>query len=208
MIAAHVNFDPCLIQTEEDNPNLLTVQCTIGNSSVHVINGHGPQEDDSICDKIDFFSSLEKLIENCLSAQSLLCVEMEANSKIGIEYIKDDPHHTSKNGQKLLDIVSRHGLVIVNTTSKCHGTITRIRETSNGIEKSVIDYFVVCQSFYSMIIKMIVDDKREHVLTKYASAKGSKKIVESDHNPLICKLKFKWTKNVKPIRKEIFNLKD
>ena len=62
LIAAHVNFDPCLIQTEEDNPNLLTVQCTIGNSSVHVINGHSPQEDDSICDKIDFFSSLEKLI--------------------------------------------------------------------------------------------------------------------------------------------------
>ena len=55
---------------------------------------------------------------------------------------------------------------------------------------------------------MVVDDERKHVLKKYASTTGSKKIVESDHNPLMCELKFKWIKKAKPIRKEIFNLRD
>ena len=129
---------------------------------------------------------------------------MDANSKIGIEYLKCDPHHTSRNGQMLLDVVKRQNLIIVNTTDKCFGTITRMRETTNGIEKSVIDYFIVCQTFYNLISVMIVDEERKHVLTKYASAKGSKKIVASDHNPLM----FNWSKKLKPIRKEVFNLKD
>ena len=30
LTAAHVNLDPCLIQSEQDNPNLLVVQCMIG----------------------------------------------------------------------------------------------------------------------------------------------------------------------------------
>ena len=55
---------------------------------------------------------------------------------------------------------------------------------------------------------MIVDEDRKFVLTKYSSTKGARKVVESDHNPLICKLVFKWNRHIKPIRKEIFNIKD
>ena len=32
---------------------------------------------------------------------------------------------------------------------------------------------------------MIIDDKRQFVLTKYASLKGLRKKVESDHNALV-----------------------
>ena len=52
LIAVHVKFDPCLVQSDQDNPNLIVVQCMIGNSSVQLINGHGPQKDDPISDKI------------------------------------------------------------------------------------------------------------------------------------------------------------
>ena len=37
------------------------------------------------------------------------------------------------NGRMLMDIVDRNGLIVVNTTNKCIGTITRIRKAGNRI---------------------------------------------------------------------------
>jgi hypothetical protein len=38
---------------------------------------------------------------------------------------------------------------------------------------------------------MLIDDERLHTLTKYASTKGFKSKIESDHNPLYCKFNLK-----------------
>ena len=48
--------------------------------------------------------------------------------------------------------------MIVNASEKCTGLITRIRRTKKkdtnevNIEKSVLDYFIVCQDFYNLIL--------------------------------------------------------
>ena len=49
-------------------------------------------------------------------------------------------------------------------------------------EKSVIDYLITCDILADVLDEMLIDEEREHVLTKYASRKGSRKKVESDHN--------------------------
>ena len=54
---------------------------------------------------------------------------------------------------------------------------------------------------------MIVDDKRLHVLTKYASKKGYRKKVQSDHNILYGKFKLKYTTKKSFTRREIFDFK-
>jgi hypothetical protein len=204
----HEKFNPSLIQSEKDNPDVLIVQCVISSSNVSLINGYGPQEYDPISEKMKFFTAFETAIINAKLNGNLFCSELDANSKIGMENISLDPHHISVNGQLLMDIVNRNGLIVVNSTSKCFGTLTRVRRTNISEEKSVLDYFIVCSSFYELISSMEIDEGGKYALTKYSSRMGKKCIVKSDHNPLICNLKIKWDKRIKSERKEIFKLKD
>ena len=147
--AVHTKFNPSLVEADYENPDILSVQCTIGSSSVRLINGYGPQECDPISEKLEFFSAFESAIESGNSNGELICAQLDANSKIGMDNMSSDPHHISANGQMLMDVVNRNGLIIVNATSKCFGTITRLRKTKNSEEKSAIDFFIVCQRFLS-----------------------------------------------------------
>ena len=208
LTAVHEKFQPSLIQTEQDNPDILIVQCEISNNYVRLINGYGPQENDPMNEKMNFFTSLETAVMDAISNGYLMCAELDANSKIGMENLKSDPNHISANGQLLMELVNRNGLIVVNSSSKCTGVITRLRRTKVSDEKSVIDYFIVCPKFFELIISMEVDESRKYVLTKYSSRMGVPCIVESDHNPLVCTLKIKWDNRIKIARKEVFKLKD
>ena len=44
MTAVHEKFVPSLVQTEQDNPDVLIVNCKLGANDVSLINGYGPQE--------------------------------------------------------------------------------------------------------------------------------------------------------------------
>ena len=206
--AVHGKFNPTLIQTEKDNPDVLIVQCKISYHSVCLINGYRPQENDTMSEKMNFFTCFETAIVTGKLNGNLICAELDANSKIGMENILMDPHHISANGQILMDIVHRNGLIVINSTSKCYGTITRIRKTKKLEEKSIIDYFIVCPNFFQLVSSMEIDEKRKYVLTKYSSRMGVKCVIESDHNPLVCTLNINWDKRMKVERKEIFKLKD
>ena len=128
--AVHGKFNPTLIQTDQDNPDVLIVQCLISRYTVCLINGYGPQESDPISEKTKFFTCFETAIISARMKGNLICSELDANSKIGTKYILSDPHQISANGQLLMDIVHRNGLIVVNSTSKCFGTITRVRKTN------------------------------------------------------------------------------
>lgn len=184
--AVHEKFSPALIEAENENPDILIVQSKIGAKNVRLINGYGPQESDAISDKLEFFTGFESAIKGAKLNGNLICAELDANSKIGMENIALDPHHISANGKMLMDVVKRNGLIVVNSTSKCFGTITRIRKTKLLEEKSVIDYFIVCPGFFELISSLVIDEERKYVLTKYSSRMGKKCINESDHNVLVC----------------------
>ena len=138
----------------------------------------------------------------------MLCLELDANAKVGNQVIKNDPHEMSSNGRLLLSLVERYNLIIVNATDKCFGTITRMKKVKNVTEKSIIDYFIVCQNFYSLITSMIVDDERKNVLTKFTKRKEKSYITESDHNLLILDVNISWNMKVNIERTEIFNLRN
>ena len=134
--------------------------------------------------------------------------QLDANAKFGKKIIPNDPHEISANGRLLLSLVERMNLVIVNSTMKCHGTITRMKKVKNNVEESVLEYFLVCQNFYLMINSMIIDEERKYVLTKYTKKKCNSFITESDHNPLIIDIDVFWNSKIKPDRTEIFNLRN
>ena len=70
---------------------------------------------------------------------------------------------------------------------------------------SILDYFIVCRTFLSLITKMIVDKEKKYSLTKFSSRKGEKIIKESDHNMLILQLNLRWSSLFKSSRLEIYN---
>ena len=48
----------------------------------------------------------------------------------------------STKGKVLNDLVTSHSLNLINWSSKCNGTFTRINN-KNITEKSILDYFIV-----------------------------------------------------------------
>ena len=77
-----------------------------------------------------------------------------------------------------------------------------------NVEKSVIDYVIVCAEMKNYLEEMMIDDDRTHVLTKYASTKGLKRNTVSDHNIMVCKFSILVNQLRNTIRKEFFQLKD
>ena len=55
---------------------------------------------------------------------------------------------------------------------------------------------------------MIVDDRRDHVLTNFTSRKGKRIITKSDHNILYCKFSLNYNIKRKVVCRERFQLKD
>ena len=210
LTAVHKSLKPVSI-SEEDETEVLVVQGNIENLKIRFINGYGPQEKETDEVKAKFFNQIDLEVKSCKMSGALVCMEMDANSKLGSQVIAGDPENEqSKNGELLMKVVEENDLVVVNGTDLCEGTITRYRKTINGEEKAVIDFFIVCRKFLKLIIKMEVDDKRVHTLTKFSNKRGDKNIKKSDHNILSLLINSNWTTLLKDgaDRIEIYNYKN
>ena len=120
---------------------------------------------------------------------------MDANSKLGPEYIPGDHHKMSKNGEILAEIIEKNALFVANgLRDKTLGMVTRQRTTEDGtIEKSTIDFVLVSQDLKECIDKVNVDEERKNVLTKVTKNKhGIVKKTEADHNIIETDLNVKW----------------
>ena len=153
---------------------------------------------------------MEQEVVNAKLFNNLVCIEMDANAKVGSEIIKSDPNSRSSSGELLIEMCERNNLIICNATDLCIGTITRQRITVNGIEKSIIDYFILCEEMFAYLSSMKIDEARLHVLTKYSKVKGKTVVKQSDHNPIISKFNYLWNDKIvnEKQRFEIFNYKN
>ena len=203
LTAVNENLTPVLITAgQEEDSEILTVQVKAGEQDIRIINAYGPQED--VCSKDDiykFWQEIEQEISTAKDDNCLIVIQLDANAKIGKENIKDDPHDTTVNGKILLDLVERQNLTIVNTLEKCSGVITRERITTTNVEKSVIDYVIVCEGMMNYFMDMQIDDKRIFVLTKYAGKNGAKRKTISDHNILFSRFSILFDRKSKTVRK-------
>ena len=91
-------------------------------------------------------------------------------------------------------MIDRHALVVVNgLEGKCKGVCTRERITTEGVEKSVIDFFITCPSFYQFVMLMKIDEGRHFVVTRYEKKNWQSITVPSDNINSGAKL---WFKNL------------
>ena len=128
----------------------------------------------------------------------LIILELDANSKLGNKYIKDDPHSISPNGVILSGIFERHALIVANgLTQKCSGVITRKRSTVLRTEESVIDFVCISSDMNEPLVSIEIDKDKHHVLTCFTNTKNGPKRSESDHTSLITKFNLEWNDQVK-----------
>ena len=170
MTGVHENLDPVFI-FEDINLEILVVQIKVANIAIRIINAYGPQEYSSHEKIISFYSTLDQVIQNAKFDECFIVCQLDSNAKVGYDVIKGDPHPKSSNGQILMDLVERNGLILCNATDKCKGLITRRRITKNRTEESIIDYLIVSQDIYQYLQYMNIDSNHMHTRYMYKEEK-------------------------------------
>ena len=208
MLGVHVDLQPVLVKEVSNIFELLVVEITAGDTKIRLLSGYGPQENWEEKDRSPFFEAMETEIASAELEGRSVIICMDANSKLGPEYIEGDPHCQSKNGKLLADILDRHAFIVLNgVKQKCTGLITREKITTEGVERGVIDFVIASSDLINHIESIHIDDKRDHVLTKLVKQGKHKKKVESDHNIIITKINLPWKTNLHEAI-EVFNFKD
>ena len=207
LTAVHKNFEPVSVGDGKDAEEVLVVEAKLGINKVRLINAYGPQEDALEDLRKAFFNKLDEEVKNAKLTGAFVCLELDANSKLGPGIIPGDPHPQSRNGKMLADFLIENDLIVVNGCDICEGKITRHRNTKNRTEKSILDFFIVCRGLFTLITKMKIDEEKKYTLTKFSTKKGNKSIKESDHNLLILHLNLRWSSLNKSNRIEIYNFK-
>ena len=209
MIGIHESLNPILIQEYSSDFELLVVEINVAQRNIRIITGYGPQETWGEQERLPFFLALENEINKAEMEGKEIFIQADANSKLGPEIIQGDPHKQSQNGKLLSSIIDRHALSVINADkNKCKGLITRRRITKDNIEESIIDFVITDAYLENEVESLLVDEERKHILSKITKTKKGVNIKESDHHPLITKLRFTWSKHRKKDRTEIFDFKN
>ena len=194
-LGIHKYLQPVWINQGDDEVECLAVEVWVNEFPIRIVNGYGPQLGDSIERKRKFWEFIETEVNNAIVAGAGFILQMDGNCHLGEEIIKNDPNIQNLNGKLFCEFLERNPhLTVINSLPLCEGTITRMRKTSRGMEKSVLDVFVACDKIVPYVTKMVVDEKREKVLTNYRKFKQIGRIIESDHNPIFLFLSLQFSK--------------
>ena len=208
LIGALKDLQPNWVGQGDDQAEYIVIEVWFEGFPVRILNGYGPQECDDVERKKKFWESVDREVKNAVNAGAGMIIQMDSNSHLGPNLIKDDVNPQNKNGKMCEEFLERNPhLELVNAKDICEGNITRIRKTSKGVERSILDIFIVCDKVAPFVTKMMIDEKRSKVLSNFSAIRKIGRIVESDHNVLSLHLSLSFSP-VKSNREEIFQLHD
>ena len=201
------NIESTLIREGDDNIEALSIQIILKQLPVRIIVGYGPQENDNIDKKTQFWNFIEQEINEAEIAEHGIILQMDGNLHAGPGLVKNDPNPINRNGKLFTDFLKRNNsLIVLNSLESCKGVITRRRMLENRIEQAVLDFFLINEKLRPFFKELIIDEEKEFGLYNLAQIKKNKKIIESDHNSLICSFNIEINR-IKPVREEMFNLR-
>ena len=202
-------LEPVWIKDGDENVEALTVRVTLGNNvNVRVTNVYGPQEYDNMEKKQRFWEYLNKEVFEAKIEGSGCIILMDGNSWLGPEIIPEDPHLQNGNGKLFESFLKNNtNMFLWNGKKLCTGNITRARETNNCLERSIIDFIIVCDSILPFVKKMVIDEEKIYSLTNYSSKRKGKPPTHSDHNSIILDINMRVKKYI-PERKLVYNYRD
>ena len=202
------DLHPAWVGQGDDEVECLAVEVWVEDFPIRVVTAYGPQLGDPLIKKQKFLDFIENQAINAYDNGAGFILQMDSNSHLGPEVIKNDPNLQNLNGRLFCEFLDRMPhLTIINSLPLCDGLITRMRKTSKGTEKSVLDVFVTCNRILPFITKMTIDENRELALTNFNGLKNVGRVIESDHNVEILELNLQFS-NMKPSREEFFDFKN
>ena len=197
----------CAVDKNLNPIELLIVEVETQDRQIRVMTGCGPQENWDEDKIMSYFIALEtEIVKTELAGKSII-IAMDANSKLGPQYIPKDPHEMSPNGKILANIITRHALVVANGSIRCTGTITRRRATKFRIEESCIDIVMFSSDMNSQLKSLYIDEQKKHVLTRISKSRKGIVHKESDHNVLITEFTNVHVSDSDKTNVEVYNLK-
>ena len=146
----------------------LSVEIYLKDIKIRCCVAYGCQENDINERKEAFWSYLDEEVLQADSSGSGFVLHFDGNLWAGNKIVPGDPRPQNRNGKLFQDFLERYPhLSVVNSIPQCEGLITRSRACNGVIEESVLDFFVVCDRVLPFINKMVIDDKREYILTNF-----------------------------------------
>ena len=202
------DLNPVWVREGNDQVEALSVDIFLKNIKIRCCGAYGPQENDPVEKKADFWKYLDFEVWEASKAGAGFILQFDGNLWAGNKLVPGDPRHQNKNGKLFEEFLQRNpNLTVVNSLQVCRGLITRSRMKDGTLEESVLDFFVVCSLVLPFLNQMVIDNSKQHILTNYKKAADMGKAVDSDHYTEYMDLNLEVTKE-KPERQELFNFKD
>ena len=208
LIACLWQLEPILIYEGDCECEVLVIEIKAVKYNIRVIAGYGPQECAPTVVREKYRSTIEEQVIRAQLAGHMVLIAEDSNSKLGPELVPGDPHEMSQNGKLLAGMIFRLNLKIANVSPKCKGgPITRQRIIDGRLERSCIDFVLMCERLANFLCNVIIDSDEQYTLTKYSTTKGNPSIVKSDHFTIISKFQVDCSSE-SPKRQEHFKLRD
>ena len=180
-MAVKTELNPVLARDGGEDVEAIAVDISIKKMLIVCATAYGPQEKDPREKKDRFWQFLEEEAKHADLEGKGFILQGDLNSWLGNTYIPKDPRKQNENGKLMEEFIERNQLTVVNGLSLCKGLITRMRKNKTQCEKSILDFFVVCDRILGYTKAMVVDDEKKDILTNYTQVKKGKKAVDSDH---------------------------
>ena len=199
---------PVWLREGNDEVEALTIEIILKKLKIRCVVAYGCQENDKIDRKEEFWKYLDEDVQQADISGSGFILQFDGNLWAGKDIIPGDPNNQNRNGKLFQEFLERNRqLTVVNALPQCEGLITRQRNKNNKIERSVLDFFVVCERVLPFVVKMHIDNSRKYTLTNYASVKCGGQAKDSDHFTQYLDLNLK-VESEKPKRIEMYDFKD
>ena len=195
------------VREGNDQVEALSVEIFLRNMKIRCCVAYGCQENEKTERKEAFWTNIDEEVKFANNSGSGFALHFDGNLWAGPNIIPGDPRSQNRNGKKFQDFLERHPhLSVVNSLPNCEGLITRCRSKDGKEEKSVLDFFVICDRLLPFLTKMVIDEDKRYILTNYQKVRRGGQATDSDHYTQFMDLNLK-IKNVKPERLYLYNFK-
>ena len=160
LMAIMQELSPAFVRDGGDYVEALTVDITVKQMQIACTTAYGPQEKDSKDKKSRFWDYLDEEAKRAEKEGKGFILQGDLNSWLGKEHISKDTRKQNENGKLMADFLERNQLTVVNGLELCKGSFTRIQKQKGTCEKSILDFFVVCERIISNVTDMIIDEEK------------------------------------------------
>ena len=175
--------------THTDDEHILSVRVSYKYETVRFIVAYGPQENEEVDTRKEFFTKLGIEIEKAKLAGEGVMVIGDLNAKIEQISENNDINACSGNGTLLKIMIEDLQLSVMNFSPQCKGVWTWSKTIKGVKHTSRLDYLIVNKNFSLNVKEMEIDeDKAMCPFYKVKNKEGNCEIRYSDHNPIITEL--------------------